>query len=452
MDFMPLIPFLGVSVPESLTIYYMALTIVGKRESRLFVIMLALLTSLFSYIVRSIPIVFGVHSIMQILAMIVFLILFLKLPLHAAVAAIIITSMILGLSEGIFVPFLAWVLNFDLEQVISDPWLRILFTLPHLLFLAALTYIANKHQWRLPLIMRLMGKSDSEAGGAKRQLLSQTCLLALCLVQALMLVLLKISFYIYTSGVYPSLTLDTLVQISGLVLMVAVLATIFVASYLLSATEREAKLTMEVRHIKERHNLNLRLQVERHDFYNHLTAVYGYLKADQHMQAKTYIQSLYKTIQHIESLLKIEPPELAALLSVKQEEAKVGGIDFHWDVNIGGNKLPLSPEDLTHLVGNLLDNALEAAKTNCSPRVDVTIESNMMGLDLKVSNNGKPIPQDVRNNIFAAGYTTKNTNRHSGLGLYIIKQIVDRYNGRLELKEPEGCQVVEFKIHIPWSN
>lgn len=452
MDFMPLIPFLGVSVPESLTIYYMALTIVGKRESRLFVIMLALLTSLFSYIVRSIPIVFGAHSIMQILAMIVFLILFLKLPLHAAVAAIIITSMILGLSEGIFVPFLAWVFNFDLEQVISDPWLRILFTLPHLLFLAALTYIANKHQWRLPLIMRLMGKSDSEAGGAKRQLLSQTCLLALCLVQALMLVLLKISFYIYTSGVYPSLTLDTLVQISGLVLMVAVLATIFVASYLLSATEREAKLTMEVRHIKERHNLNLRLQVERHDFYNHLTAVYGYLKADQHMQAKTYIQSLYKTIQHIESLLKIEPPELAALLSVKQEEAKVGGIDFYWDVNIGGNKLPLSPEDLTHLVGNLLDNALEAAKTNCSPRVDVTIESNVMGLDLKVSNNGKPIPQDVRNNIFNAGYTTKNTNQHSGLGLYIIKQIVDRHNGQLELIQPENYSGVEFKIRIPWSN
>jgi signal transduction histidine kinase len=451
MDSMPLIPFLGVSIPESLIIYYMALTIVGKKESRLFVITLSLLTSLFSYIVRSIPMVFGIHSVLQIIMMIVFLILFLRLPWRPAVAAIIITSMVLGLAEGIFVPFLAWVFSFNLEQIISDPSLRILFTLPHLLFLVALTYIVNKHQWRLPLIIRLMEGNESAVRGTKRQLLIQTCLLALCLLQALMLALLKISFYIYTSGVYPSLTLDTLVEISGLVLMVAVLATIVVASYLLNVIEREARLAMELHHIKERHNLNLRLQVERHDFYNHLTAVYGYVKAGHYVEAGNYIQSLYKTVGHIESLLKLDPPELAALLSVKQEEAKTGGVDFHWEVNIQGKNFPLSPEELTHLVGNLLDNALEAAKTNCSPRVELTVASSVMGLDLMVSNNGKPIPQDIRNNIFTAGYTTKNKNQHSGLGMYIIKQIVDRHNGRMELKDPENYPGVEFNIRIPWN-
>lgn len=451
MDFMPLIPFLGVSVPESLIIYYMVLAITGKKESRLSVIMLSLLTSLFSYIIRAIPMVFGIHSILQIALMIIFLILFLKLPWRAAVAVIILVSVILGLSEGIFVPFLVWVFSFDLKQVISDPWLRILFTLPHLLFLAALIRAVNKRQWRLVLITRLLEGNGSAVGGTKRQLLIQICLLALCLVQALMFVLLKISFYIYTSGAYPSLTLDTLVQISGFILMIAALVTIFDAGYLLSITEREARLTSELCHMKERHNLNLRLQVERHDFYSHLTVVYGYLKAGHYIEAETYIQNLYKTIRHIESLIKLDPPELAALLSVKQEEAKAGGVYFHWEVNIEGKDLPLSPEDLAHLVGNLLDNALEAARTNYSPRIDVTIESNMMGLGLKVSNNGNPIPQDVRNSIYNAGYTTKDTSRHSGLGLYIIKQITDRHNGRLELKEPENYPGVEFKIHIPWS-
>lgn len=452
MDFMPLIPFLGVSVPESLIIYYMVLAITGKKESRLFVIMLSLLTSLFSYIIRSMPMVFGTHSILQIILMIILLILFLKLPWRAAVAVIILVSVILGFIEGTFVPFLAWVFSFDIEQVISDPWLRILFTLPHLFFLAVLIRVINKHQWRLPLIRRLVEGNNSVLGGTKRQSLSQTCLLALCLVQALMFVLLKISFYIYTSGIYPSLTLDTLVQISCLVLLVAALATIFVASYLLIITEREARLITELRHIKEMHGLNLRLRVERHDFYNHLAAAYGYLKAGHYMQAEAYMQNLYKTIHRIESLLKLDPPELAALLSVKQEEAKAGGVDFHWKVNIKGKDLPLSSEDLAHLVGNLLDNALEAAKANCTPRVDVSIESNVMGLDLKVSNTGNPIPHNVRNNLFDAGYTTKDTSRHSGLGLYIIKQIIDRYNGCLELKEPENYSGVEFKIHIPWSN
>ena len=451
MDLMPLIPFLGVSVPESLVLYYMVLALIGKKESPLFVITLSLLTSLFSFMVRSMPMAFGIHSILQVILMVIFLNLFFQLPWRAAVTIMVLVSAILGLAEGISVPFLAWIFSFDLKQIISNPLLRILFTLPHLLFLAALTHIVSKRQWQLPLILRLT-EVNSGVNGTERQLLSQTGLFILCLVQALMLALLKISFYIYTSGVYYSFTLDTLIEISSAVLMVSTLATIFVAGYLLKVTEREARLTTELRHVRERHNLNLRLQVERHDIYNHLTAIYGYVKSGHYAQAESYVENLYQTVRHIESLLKIDPPELAAILSVKQEEAKAKGVEFHWQVNMEGNSLPLSPEDLTHLVGNLMDNASEAAKATCSPRVDLTLICNKFGLQINASNNGDPIPQEIRHNIFVAGYTTKDTNQHSGLGLFIIKQIIDRHGGRLELKEPENYPGVEFKIYIPWSS
>lgn len=86
------------------------------------------------------------------------------------------------------------------------------------------------------------------------------------------------------------------------------------------------------------------------------------------------------------------------------------------------------------------------------PRVDFSLACNKLGLHLKVSNNGDPIPQDVKHNILAAGYTTKDTNQHSGLGLFIIKQIIDRHGGRLEVEEPENYPGVEFKIYIPWSS
>lgn len=197
--------------------------------------------------------------------------------------------------------------------------------------------------------------------------------------------------------------------------MISALATIFVAGYLLQVIEREARLETELNHVRERHNLNLRVQVERHDFYNHLTAIYGYIKNGHYAQAETYIGNLYEAVRNIASLLKINPPELSAILSAKQNEAKTRGIRFHWKVNIQGSILPLSPEDLTHLTGNLLDNALEAAKTNCSPRVDLTLTCNKLGLELKVSNNGNPIPHDLKLNIFVAGYTTKDSNQHSGL-------------------------------------
>lgn len=74
--------------------------------------------------------------------------------------------------------------------------------------------------------------------------------------------------------------------------------------------------------------MNLKIQVERHDFYNHLTAIYGYLKAGQCLQAESYIENLYQSVRYIKNLLSINPPELATLLSVKQEDAKGKGIEL----------------------------------------------------------------------------------------------------------------------------
>lgn len=452
MDFMPLLPFLGVSVPESMVLYYMVLVITGKKESPLLIISLSLLTSLFSYAVRAIPIAFGIHTYLQIVFMIIFLGLFFRLPWRAAIATMIIASIALGLAEGIFVPLLGLIFSLELKQIISDPLLRIVFTLPHLIILAATTYIINKRQWRLPLVKRLVEGNISLSPTAKSRLRNQAYLFILCLVQALMLILLRISYYIYTSGVYPSFTLGTLTEINTIVIVISVFATIFVAGFLLQITEREARIEAELSRFKEKHSLNLKLQVERHDFYNHLTAVYGYFKAGQFGQAECYIENLYKNVRYIKELLNIDPPELAALLCVKQEQAKSLGIKFLWEIDVQNSVLPLSPEDFTHLIGNLLDNAIEAAAPSLSPKIDLKLVCNNLGLRLYVSNSGSPIPQHIKNSIFTAGYTTKDTNQHCGLGLYIIRQIIDRHGGHLEINDPSNYSGTAFDIYIPWNN
>jgi len=450
MDFMPLIPFLGVSIPESIVLYYMALTLLGQRESPLFLAALSVPTSLFSYTVRSLPLPFGIHTFLQVILMVIFLNLIFRIPWFVAVIIMILTSVILGLTEGISVPILAQLFHLNLGDIISDPLLRIVFTLPHLALLAGLTFISARYGWRLPVLAKMM-KAGSDF--KSRIFTGRNYLLTvLCLVQALMLVLLNISFYIYMADVYPSFTLNTLVLTSSIVIIASALATIFVAGYLLKLTEREARLEIELRHVKEMQNLNLKVQVERHDFYNHLTAVYGYLKANQYKQAEGYIETLYDNVRQINNLIRVNPPELGALLSVKKEEAKAQGIDFHWQVNVESAILPLSPEDLTQLIGNLLDNALEAATSSHSPKVDLIITSNKLGLQLKVANSGTPIPEEIHHSLFAAGYTTKDMSRHSGLGLFIIKQIVDRHGGRLDLGEPENCPGVQFVIYIPWNS
>jgi signal transduction histidine kinase len=72
-----------------------------------------------------------------------------------------------------------------------------------------------------------------------------------------------------------------------------------------------------------------------------------------------------------------------------------------------------------------------------------------IGLQIKESNTCAPISPNDQNKMFAAGYTTKK--EHSGLGLYIIKQIVERNGGQLELREAKEYSGVEFVIHVPWK-
>ncbi len=257
MDVMPLIPFLGVSVPESLVLYYMVLALTKKKESPFVVIILSLLTSIFSFSIRTMPVRFGIHTISQVALMTIFLNLFFRLPWHTSAVVMVLSSVFLGLAEGISVPLLAWIFKLKLEQIISDPLLRILFTLPHLILLAVLAYIIGKRGWRLPLISeKLEIKNGSDKRTAK-QSIRQNCLLTLCLVQALMLVLLNLSFHAYNTGVYPSFTLKTLIEVGSIVLLVSVLATIFVSGYLLKVIEHDAKLETEIHYARERHNLHL---------------------------------------------------------------------------------------------------------------------------------------------------------------------------------------------------
>jgi signal transduction histidine kinase len=80
---------------------------------------------------------------------------------------------------------------------------------------------------------------------------------------------------------------------------------------------------------------------------------------------------------------------------------------------------------------------------------DLSIKTSKIGLQIKASNTGTPLSPSDQNKMFAAGYTTKR--EHSGLGLYIIKQIAERNGGQLELREPKEYSGVEFVIHIAWK-
>ncbi len=109
-----------------------------------------------------------------------------------------------------------------------------------------------------------------------------------------------------------------------------------------------------------------------------------------------------------------------------------------------GLQLPWDREDLLELLGNLLDNACKWA--DAEVRVSVAELAN--GFELSVEDDGPGIPQERRDQVFGRGTRLDEQTHGHGLGLGIVRDIVDSWGGTLSLLESEwgGLKVV---IELP---
>ena len=117
-------------------------------------------------------------------------------------------------------------------------------------------------------------------------------------------------------------------------------------------------------------------------------------------------------------------------------------IDF---VLMSNSSLPeqsayLSNTELVTLVGNLLENAIEA--TNVIPgdelrAVTLQITEDEKGLLIMVSDTGEGISQEALPHIFESGFSTKSGSGR-GVGMKLISQIVDRHSGSIEVDTEPG--------------
>ncbi|PBJ26853.1 Sensor protein PhoQ [Pseudomonas sp. ACN8] len=109
-----------------------------------------------------------------------------------------------------------------------------------------------------------------------------------------------------------------------------------------------------------------------------------------------------------------------------------------------GLQLPWDREDLLELLGNLLDNACKWADAE----VRLTVAENAEGFELSVEDDGPGIPEKRRDQVFGRGTRLDEQTHGHGLGLGIVRDIVDSWGGKLSLLESEwgGLMVV---IELP---
>lgn len=173
------------------------------------------------------------------------------------------------------------------------------------------------------------------------------------------------------------------------------------------------------------------MRAQRHDFMNHLQVVGSLIEMGDYQDAADYIHRVYGDIQSLSSTLKTGNPAVNALLKVKLAESQRRGVYMELHVLSKWDALPVPGWEMCRVLGNLIDNALDALQVAPEPRLCVSLAETPASYTFRVENNGPEVPSEMRAKIFLSGFSTKGAER--GMGLSIVRTILQGAGGGIEL-------------------
>ncbi len=106
------------------------------------------------------------------------------------------------------------------------------------------------------------------------------------------------------------------------------------------------------------------------------------------------------------------------------------------------------PDELNQVWTNLFHNSLQAMNNKGQLTVSAEVEGE--GVTVKISDTGSGIPEELREKIFQAFFTTKIAGEGSGLGLDIVKKIIDKHGGKIDFESEVGVGTT-FMIWLPFG-
>lgn len=190
--------------------------------------------------------------------------------------------------------------------------------------------------------------------------------------------------------------------------------------------------------------LNLKMRAQRHDFLNHLQVVYSLLEMGESGEAADYLERIYRELRTVSRVLRTRVTAFNALLQVKNAACEDRGIRLEMDIRSTLEGLPLPAWELCCVIGNLMDNAMDALADQPDGRIRLMVEDDLKGFRFTISNNGPSIPPEIRETIFEPGVSTRGEGR--GMGLSIVRSTLAEYGGSVTLG-PEDETV--FTVWIP---
>jgi two-component system CitB family sensor kinase len=195
------------------------------------------------------------------------------------------------------------------------------------------------------------------------------------------------------------------------------------------------------------------LRAQAHESANELHTVVGLVELGRHEDAIAFATRRMRVTQDEVDLIqqRVGDPALAALLLAKAAACRELGVHLALD---GDSDLPagtLPSEDLVTIVGNLIDNALDALDGQVGGRIEVRLAAVGDRVVVQVRDDGPGIPVEALEHVFEAGWSTKpgTATGRRGLGLALVSAAATRLGGRVEAANDGGAVLT---VEVPVSS
>lgn len=197
------------------------------------------------------------------------------------------------------------------------------------------------------------------------------------------------------------------------------------------------------------------LRAQTHEFDNRLHTISGLVQLGEYDEVAALVGTLTRRRAEVEEFVskRVADPAVAALVIAKHAVAEERGVTLEVDP---GSRLPALPDDLgadlTTVLGNLVDNAIDACAGRPGATVELWLHAEERSVHLRVRDNGPGIAPELREAVFVRGFSTKaDVLGGRGIGLPLVRLICTQRGGEVVVDDAEagGGGGAEFRVVLP---
>lgn len=188
------------------------------------------------------------------------------------------------------------------------------------------------------------------------------------------------------------------------------------------------------------------LRAQAHEFANQLHTISGLIQIGEQEEVVRYIRALNQRRQSLDMTLarRVRDTAVAALLMAKSAQAAERRVTLRISDDTALDRLaPEDAADVATVVGNLIDNAVDAVdgRTGADAWVEVGLRQDAASVEIEVRDSGPGVAPELAHEVFAHGFTTKAAEGgERGIGLALTRLVCERHGGEVAVTNtPDGA-------------